>query len=275
MTAAPTATVTTPGPKANEPVLLRADHGRVAVLTLNRPQAMNALSGELIAALDAEFERLMTDKTVRVVVIQANGRAFSAGHDLREIRSSTDYAFHFDLMSRCSAMMLKIRRLPQPVIAKVHAVATAAGCQLVAACDLAVASSDAKFATPGVHIGLFCGTPSVPLGRNIGAKRALDMLFTGEPVSAETALRDGLLSRVVPPDQLDSATMALAQHIASKSPLVLAQGKELFHKHMEMDLEQAYAYASAAMAGGMMREDAKLGIDAFVNKKPQPEWTGR
>ena len=275
MTAAPTATVTTNGPLPNEPVLLREDHGRVAVLTLNRPKAMNALSGDRIAALAAEFDRLAADTSIRVVVIQANGRAFCAGHDLREVRSSTEYAFHFDLVSCCSAMMMKIRKLPQPVIAKVHAVATAAGCQLVAACDLAVASADATFATPGVHIGLFCGTPSVPLGRNIGSKRALDMLLTGEPVSADTALRDGLLSRVVAPDQLDAATMELAQHIASKSPLVLAQGKELFHKHMEMDLEQAYAYASAAMAGGMMREDAKIGIDAFVNKKPQPEWTGR
>jgi len=275
MTAAPAATVKTTAPEPNEPVLLRQDEGRVAVLTLNRPHAMNALSGELIAALDAEFERLMSDKKVRVVIIQASGRAFSAGHDLREIRSSTEYAFHFDLVTKCSAMMMKIRKLPQPVIAKVHAVATAAGCQLVAACDLAVASSEAKFATPGVHIGLFCGTPSVPLGRNIGSKRALDMLLTGEPVSAETALRDGLVSRVVPAAELDAATMALAQHIATKSPLVLAQGKELFHKHMEMDLEQAYAYASAFMAGGMMREDARIGIDAFVNKKPQPEWTGR
>ena len=275
MTAAPTTTATTSGPLANEPVLLRADHGRVAILTLNRPQAMNALSGALIAALDAEFDRLTTDKAIRVVVIQASGRGFCAGHDLREVRSSTDYGFHFDLVSRCSAMMLKIRKLPQPVIAKVHGIATAAGCQLAAACDLAVAASDARFATPGVQIGLFCGTPSVPLGRNIGSKRALDMLFTGEPVSAATALRDGLLSRVVPPDQLDAATMDLAQHIASKSALVLAQGKALFHAHMEMDLDQAYAYASAAMAGGMMREDARLGIDAFVNKQPQPEWTGR
>jgi len=275
MTAAPAATVKTTAPEPNEPVLLRQDEGRVAVLTLNRPHAMNALSGELIAALDAAFDRLMHDREIRVVIIQATGRAFSAGHDLREIRSSTAYAFHFDLVTKCSAMMMKIRKLPQPVIAKVHAVATAAGCQLVAACDLAIASSEAKFATPGVHIGLFCGTPSVPLGRNIGSKRALDMLLTGEPVSAETALRDGLLSRVVPAVELDAATMALAQHIATKSPLVLAQGKELFHKHMEMDLEQAYAYASAFMAGGMMREDAQIGIDAFVNKTPQPEWTGR
>ena len=209
------------------------------------------------------------------MIIEANGRAFSAGHDLREVRSSDEYAFHIDLITRCSAMMMTIRRLPQPVIAKVHAIATAAGCQLVAACDLAVASSDARFATPGVNIGLFCGTPSVALGRNVGAKRALDMLFTGEPVSAEIALRDGLLSRVVPPAELDAAAMALARTIAGKSPLVLAGGKELFHKHMAMDLEQAYAYANAYMAGALMREDAKLGIDAFVNKQGLPEWTGR
>jgi enoyl-CoA hydratase/carnithine racemase len=260
---------------SNEPVLLRRDQGRVAILTLNRPQALNALSGELIDALQSEFDRLAKDKEIRCVVIEANGRAFSSGHDLREVRSTDDYGFHFDLISRCSAMMLSIRRLPQPVIAKVHAIATAAGCQLVAACDLAVASSEAKFATPGVNIGLFCGTPSVPLGRNVGAKRALDMLFTGEPVNAETALRDGLVSRVVPPAELDKATMELAQTIASKSPLVLAQGKELFHKHLEMDLEQAYAYATAYMAGAVKREDAKLGIDAFVNKQGLPEWKGR
>jgi enoyl-CoA hydratase/carnithine racemase len=259
----------------NEPVLLRRDDGRVAVLTLNRPAAMNALSGELIDALQQEFDRLAKDREIRCVIIEANGRAFSAGHDLREVRSSDEYAFHIDLITRCSAMMMTIRRLPQPVIAKVHAIATAAGCQLVAACDLAVASSDAKFATPGVNIGLFCGTPSVALGRNVGAKRALDMLFTGEPVSAEIALRDGLLSRVVPPAELDAATMALARTIAGKSPLVLAGGKELFHKHMAMDLEQAYAYANAYMAGALMREDAKLGIDAFVNKQDLPEWTGR
>ena len=273
MTAAPAPSVpTTP---ANEPVLLRADDGRVAVLTLNRPKAANALSGELIDALSAEFDRLATDKDIRVVVIQANGRAFSAGHDLREVRSSEDRAVHLDLMTRCSAMMLKINRLPQPVIAKVRGIATAAGCQLVAACDLAIAAADAKFATPGVHIGLFCGTPSVPLGRNVGSKRALDMLFTGEPIDAPTALRDGLLSRVVPDAELDAATLTLAHHIASKSPSVLADGKALFHRHMAMDLPAAYAHASAAMADGLAREDAKLGIDAFVAKRPQPEWTGR
>lgn len=264
-----------PASAANEPVLLRRDEGRVAVLTLNRPRAMNALSGELIDALHAELDRLAREREIRCVVIEAAGRAFSAGHDLREVRSSQDYAFHYDLVTRCSAMMMAIKRLPQPVVAKVHAIATAAGCQLVAACDLAVASDDAKFATPGVNIGLFCGTPSVPLARNVGSKRALDMLFTGDPIDARTALRDGLVSRVVPAAELDAATMALAHQIASKSPLVLAQGKELVHRHMEMDLEQAYAYASAYMAGGLMREDAKIGIDAFVAKQAQPEWKGK
>ena len=260
---------------SNEPVLLRRDEGRVAILTLNRPHAMNALSGELIDALQAEFDRLAKDKEIRCVIIEAKGRAFSTGHDLREVASSRDYAFHHDLLTRCSAMMMSISRLPQPVIAKVQAVATAAGCQLVAACDLAVASSDATFATSGINNGLFCGTPSVPVGRNVGSKRALDMLFTGQSIDAATALRDGLVSRVAAARQLDQETMALAQHIAAQPPQQIASGKAMFHKHMEMDLEQAYAYATDFMAGAMQREDAQAGIDAFVNKKPKPDWTGR
>jgi len=168
----------------NEPVLLRHDDGCIAILTLNRPHAMNALSGELIDALQAEFDRLAVDRTIRCVIIEAKGRAFSTGHDLREVAASRDYAFHHDLLTRCSRMMLSIQRLPQPVIAKVQAMATAAGCQLVAACDLAVASSEATFATSGITNGLFCGTPSVPVGRNVGKKRALDMLFTGQCIEA-------------------------------------------------------------------------------------------
>jgi len=260
---------------ANEPVLLRQDSDSVAVLTLNRPRQINALSGELIDALQGEFDRLAKDDTIRVVVIQAAGKGFCAGHDLREVRSSEDYGFFHDLVSRCSAMMLSIQRLPQPVIAKVHAVATAAGCQLVAACDLAVASSEATFATPGVNIGLFCGTPSVPLARNVAPKHALDMLFTGDPISAQKAYEYGLVSRVVAPEKLHDETMALARQIASKSGWVLSMGKKLFHTHREMDLEQAYAYATTAMAGGMMADDAKLGIDAFVKKQPQPKWRNR
>jgi enoyl-CoA hydratase/carnithine racemase len=259
----------------NEPVLLRRDEGRVAILTLNRPHALNALSGELIDALQAEFDRLAKDKQIRCVIIEAKGRAFSTGHDLREVASRRDYGFHHDLLTRCSAMMMSIRRLPQPVIAKVQTVATAAGCQLVAACDLAVASTEATFATSGINNGLFCGTPSVPVGRNVGAKRALDMLFTGQSIDAATALRDGLVSRVALPDKLDQETMALAQHIAAQPPQQIASGKAMFHKHMEMDLAQAYAYATVFMAGAVQREDAQTGIDAFVNKKPKPDWTGR
>ena len=259
----------------NEPVLLRRDDGPVAILTLNRPRAMNALSGELIDALQAEFDRLSTDQTIRVVIIEATGRAFSTGHDLREVASSEAYSFHHDLLMRCSGMMLSINRLPQPVIAKVQALATAAGCQLVAACDLAVAASTASFATSGINNGLFCGTPSVTVGRNVGTKRALDMLFTGQAIDAEAALRDGLVSRVVPPEKLDEETMALARHIADQPPQQIATGKAMFYHHMELDLPQAYNYATKFMAGALQSEDAKAGIDAFVNKKPKPEWKGR
>ena len=261
---------------ANEPVLLRRNDGPVAILTLNRPHAMNALSGELIDALQAEFDRLGKDKAIRCVIVEAAGdRAFSTGHDLREVASTTDYAVHHDLLTRCSEMMLSINRLPQPVIAKVQALATAAGCQLVAACDLAVAASTASFATSGINNGLFCGTPSVAVGRNVGSKRALDMLLTGQAIDAEAALRDGLVSRVVAPDKLDAETLAFARQIAAQPPQQIASGKAMFHAHMAMDLEQAYAYATDFMAGAIQREDAQAGIDAFANKKPKPDWKGR
>jgi enoyl-CoA hydratase/carnithine racemase len=172
-------------------------------------------------------------------------------------------------------MMLSIQRLPQPVIAKVHAMATAAGCQLVAACDLAVASSEATFATSGITNGLFCGTPSVSVGRNVGKKRALEMLLTGQFVDAATALRDGLVSRVVSPDKLDEETTALATRIANQPPQQISSGKAMFHKHMEMNIDQAYAFATEFMAGALQSEDAQAGIDAFVNKKPKPDWKGR
>jgi len=259
----------------NEPVLLRQDDGKVAILTLNRPKAMNALSGELIDALQAEFDRLSKDESINVILLQAAGRGFCAGHDLREVRSTEEYQFFDDLVGRCSRMMLAIRALPQPVIAKVQGIATAAGCQLVAACDLAIASTEARFGTPGVNIGLFCGTPSVPLARNMASKHALDMLFTGDTIDAPTALAYGLVSRVSTPEALDADALSMAQQIASKSPLVLRMGKELFHKHSEMNLEQAYAYASPVMAGGMMAQDAREGIDAFIKKQPQPNWRGK
>jgi len=259
----------------NEPVLLRRDDGPVAILTLNRPHAMNALSGDLIDALQAEFDRLATDRSIRCVIIEATGRAFSTGHDLREVASSHDRAVHHDLLARCSEMMLAINRLPQPVIAKIQAIATAAGCQLVAACDLAVASTEATFATSGINNGLFCGTPSVAVGRNVGKKRALDMLFTGQFIDAATALRDGLVSRVVPADKLDAETLTLARHIAAQPPQQIAEGKAMFHKHMEMNLADAYAHATEFMADAMQTEDARAGIDAFVAKKPKPDWKSR
>jgi enoyl-CoA hydratase/carnithine racemase len=259
----------------NEPVLLRRDEDRIAILTLNRPHAMNALSGELIDALQAEFDRIGRDKSIRCVILEGKGRAFSTGHDLREVNANHDYAFHLDLLTRCSAMMLSINRLPQPVIAKVHTIATAAGCQLVAACDLAVASTEATFATSGITNGLFCGTPSVPVGRNVGKKRALDMLLTGQFIDAAAALRDGLVSRVVSAGKLDAETLALARQIAAQPPQQIAQGKAMFHKHMEMNLPEAYAFATEFMAGALQSEDARAGIDAFVNKKPTPDWKGR
>lgn len=258
----------------NEPVLLRRDEGPVAILTLNRPRAMNALSGELIDSLRAEFDRIADDKTVRCVIVEATGRAFSTGHDLREVNATHDHAFHRALLDRCSGMMLAIHLLPQPVIAKVQAMATAAGCQLVAACDLAVAADSATFATSGITNGLFCGTPSVPVGRNIAPKRALDMLFTGQFVDAQTALRDGLVSRVVPAALLDQETMALANAIAAQPPGQISSGKAMFRKHMEMNIVDAYAFASGFMADALQTADARAGIDAFVNKKPKPEWTG-
>ena len=259
----------------NEPVLLRRDEDRIAILTLNRPQAMNALSGELIDALQAEFDSIAQDKSIRCVIIEAKGRAFSTGHDLREVNANRDHAFHHDLLTRCSAMMLSINRLPQPVIAKVHAIATAAGCQLVAACDLAVASTEASFATSGIVNGLFCGTPSVTVGRSVGRKRALDMLFTGQFIDAAAALRDGLVSRVVPADALDRETMALATTIAAQPPEQIVTGKAMFHELMELPLADAYAAATEFMAKALQSEDAQAGIDAFVNKKPKPDWKGR
>ena len=251
----------------NESVLLRRDEGPIAILTLNRPQAMNALSGDLIDALKAEFDSLAQDTSIRCVIIEATGRAFSTGHDLREVAAIRDRAGHRDLLLRCSAMMLAIPHLPQPVIAKVQAMATA--------CDLAVASAEATFATSGITNGLFCGTPSVTVGRNVGKKRALDMLFTGQFIDADTALRDGLVSRVVPANKLDQETMALANAIAAQPPQQIASGKAMFHKHMEMKLADAYALATDFMTDALQTEDAKAGIDAFVNKKPKPDWTGR
>lgn len=258
-------------PASNEPVLLRRDEGAVAILTLNRPHALNALSGELIDALKAEFDRLATDKSIRCVIIEAKGRAFSTGHDLHEVASSRDYAFHHDLLTRCSAMMLAIHHLPQPVIAKVQAVATAAGCQLVAACDLAICADDARFATSGVRYGLFCSTPGVAVARNVSRKNALYMLLTGSFVDARTAERWGLVNRAVPAGELDAAVDALVAELAAVPDEVLRLGKLGFYRQIEATQTDAYAMMSEVIACNAFSPVGQEGIDAFIEKR-KPSW---
>jgi enoyl-CoA hydratase/carnithine racemase len=256
-----------------EAFVLHQTDGGIVTLTLNRPKQYNALSQAMLAALQAELDRIAVDKTVRVVVIAGSGPAFCAGHDLKEMRAHTDQAFHQALFAQCGRVMLTINRMPQPVVARVHGIATAAGCQLVAACDLAVASDNARFATSGINVGLFCATPGVALSRNLGRKQALDLLLTGDFIDAPTALQQGLINRVAPLDQLDAAVRKLADSICAKSPLAIAMGKELFYRQLEMGLEAAYACASETMACNMNSEDAREGIDAFIAKR-KPEWRG-
>ncbi|HXQ42442.1 MAG TPA: enoyl-CoA hydratase [Candidatus Udaeobacter sp.] len=253
--------------------LLRHDQDDVAVITLNRPAARNALSMELMEALLSTLGEIATDGSVRVVIIAGAGPAFCAGHDLKELRSRPDRESYQAVFQRCSALMQAIMRLPKPVIARVHGVATAAGCQLAASCDLVVASEDARFATPGVNIGLFCSTPMVALSRAVPSKPAMEMLLTGDMVPAIRAKEIGLVNRVVPLAALEAETMALAQQIAAKSPLTLKIGKEAFYRQAEMNLADAYAYASEVMTGNMMAADAGEGIDAFLAKR-QPRWRG-
>lgn len=263
-----------PSAAPNEAILLREDREGVTTLTLNRPAARNSLSRALMAALEDELEAIRSDRSVQVVILAGNGPAFCAGHDLREMRANPGRENYEALFTQCSRLMQRIVRLPKPVIAKVHAVATAAGCQLVASCDLAVASREAKFATPGVHIGLFCSTPMVATSRNIGRKQAMEMLLTGDPVSAEEAVRFGLVNRAVPPERLDEETWALASKIAGKSPLILKIGKEAFYRQLELGLADAYDYASRVMTENMLARDAEEGIDAFLEKR-SPSWEGR
>ena len=260
-------------------VLLREDVGEIAVLTLNRPQARNSLSEALLAALSQALAAIADERSVRAVVLGANGPAFCAGHDLKELtahRSAPDRGReHFrQVMDTCSAMMQAIVHLPKPVIAAVGGVATAAGCQLVASCDLAIASTAASFATPGVDIGLFCSTPMVALSRNVARKHAMAMLLTGEAVSAEEAARLGLINRVVPAGREREEALALARQIAAKSALTVKIGKEAFYRQLEMNLADAYAYASRIMVENMLARDAEEGIGAFIEKRP-PKWQDR
>jgi enoyl-CoA hydratase/carnithine racemase len=258
----------------SQALLLRRDEDGIAFLTLNRPQARNALSVALMARLQDALDAIAADRSVRVVVIAGAGPAFCAGHDLREIRANPDRALYEALFAQCSRLMLTIMHLPKPVIARVHGVATAAGCQLVATCDLAVAAEDARFATPGVNIGLFCSTPMVALSRVVGRKAAMEMLLTGELVGAARARELGLVNRVVPLAALDDEVMRLARQITGKSAHVLAIGKEAFYRQAELGIAAAYDYASEAMTRNMLARDAEEGIDAFIAKRP-PVWQDR
>ena len=263
-------------PVMSTETLIERRGDRIAQLRLNRPEARNALSRDLIAALDDAVARLGSDTAIHVIVLFADGPAFCAGHDLREIRlarCAPDGGRHFfhELMEACASLMQRIVLCPKPVIAGVGGVATAAGCQLVASCDLAVASTEARFATPGVDIGLFCSTPMVALSRNVGRKAAMEMLLTGDPVTAARALELGLVNRVVAADRLEDETLSLAARIAAKSPKTLRIGKRAFHEQVEMPLAEAYSYAARVMVENLMEEDAKEGIAAFLNKRP-PDW---
>jgi enoyl-CoA hydratase/carnithine racemase len=245
----------------------------VATLTLNRPGARNALSMGLIAALDAALTEIEADRSVHVVVIAGAGSAFCAGHDLREMRVTPEREAYAAVFSASSRLMRRIVTLPKPVIAQVHGVASAAGCQLVATCDLAVAGESARFATPGVDIGLFCSTPMVALSRAVGRKAAMEMLLTGDLIGAARAREIGLVNRVVPDGALEVEVAALARRIASKSPLTIAIGKEAFYRQAELDLAAAYALTAEVMTRNMLARDAEEGIDAFLEKRP-PVWTG-
>jgi enoyl-CoA hydratase/carnithine racemase len=266
-------------PPASELILLREDISGIAVLTLNRPLARNSLSEAMLQALGDAFTAIGRERGVRAVVLAANGPAFSAGHDLKELnarRSDEDRgrSYFKHIMGLCSGVMQQIVKLPQPVIAAVQATATAAGCQLVASCDLAVASRTAKFATPGVNIGLFCSTPMVALSRNVSRKHAMEMLLTGELISAEDACRIGLINHVVAPGSERSEALSLAKKIIAKSALTLKIGKEAFYRQLEMPLTEAYKYASEVMVENMMARDAEEGISAFIEKR-DPKWEDR
>ncbi len=259
----------------DDPLLLRSQDARgVITVTLNRPQAFNALSEAMLAALQAELDTIAQDAGARLLVIKAAGKAFCAGHDLKEMRAEPSQAYYEALFAQCGRMMMAIQRLPVPVIAQVQGIATAAGCQLVAMCDLAVAASDARFAVSGVNLGLFCATPSVALSRNLGRKQAFEMLVTGAFISADEARAKGLVNRVVPPDQVEAEVEALVAAIVAKPRLPIAMGKALFYRQLEVGIEEAYADAGETMACNMMDHSALEGVQAFIDKRP-PDWNLR
>jgi enoyl-CoA hydratase/carnithine racemase len=253
------------------PFVLAASRDGVATLTLNRGDRYNALSRAMIAALEAELDRLAADRDTRVVVLAANGKGFCAGHDLKELRAHPDAAWQRELFDACSRMMLKLTRLPQPVIARVHGIATAAGCQLVSMCDLAAAADTATFALPGVNVGVFCSTPAVGVGRNVARKRVMEMLLTGEPIDAATALAWGLVNRVAAASELDAAVARITDIIRARSRSVVAMGKRAFYEQIDRGLADAYALTGEAMTCNLADPDAGEGIDAFVAKR-KPRW---
>ena len=268
------------GTLENDQLILRSDQDGIAILTLNAPKSINALSEEMLDALSRTFDTIADDHSVKAVILRSGGKHFCAGHNLKEMtarRADDDGGFQYfqDLFAKCSAMMLRVVHLPQPVIAEVKGIATAAGCQLVASCDLAVAAEDATFATSGVNIGLFCSTPMVALSRNVPRKMAMEMLLLGEFLPAARVAEMGLVNRVVPLAEVEDTTMQMARIIADKSPAAVKIGKRGFYEQAEMPLEEAYSYAGRVMAENMMAEDTVAGINAFTRKEPMPEWTGK
>jgi enoyl-CoA hydratase/carnithine racemase len=256
--------------KADEALLLREDRDGICTLTMNRPQQMNLLTTGMLSALQGSFEEISTNREIRVVILAAAGKGFCAGHDLKEIRALGEPPRIEALFAQCSRMMQTISALPQPVIARVQGAAAAAGCQLVAQCDLAVASDTAKFTTPGVSWGFFCSTPGVAVGRNLLRKRAMEMLLTGDLVDARKALEWGLVNRVVQAAELDSETRKLALQICEKPPETVAAGKRAFYKQMDLGVENAYELASKAISSSFAGEEGRAGMDAFLNKRPPP-----
>jgi len=267
-----TATSVTSG---NDPILLRHDEDGIATLTLNRPDKFNALSTELMGLIEQQLDSLSGDKSIRTVIIAANGKAFCAGHDLREMSDDPGEEAIQALFDQCSRMMVSLTQLPQPVIARVHGIATAAGCQLVAQCDLAVAADDVRFATSGINVGLFCGTPMVAVTRNLPRKQAMEMLLTGDFIDAATAERYGLINKVVSAADLDQAVQELAGAVAKQGPAFIAAGKRLFYRQIEDGLTEAYQEATRTMVENMQIDEARDGISAFLNKRAMPDWQDR
>jgi enoyl-CoA hydratase/carnithine racemase len=266
-----TETLENPAISAESAFVLRDDNDGVTNLILNRPKEMNALSEGMLPALQSELDAIAADRSVRVVVLSGKGRAFCAGHNLKQMRANYSLDYQKTLFETCTKMMLSVLRLPQPVIAKVDGLATAAGCQLVATCDLAIAAETASFATSGINVGLFCSTPGVAVGRALPRKQAMDLLLTGDFINAERAAEIGLINKAVAEADLDRETEALARKLANKSAHALALGKNAFYKQLEMGVSDAYAFAGAEMARNMMDRDAAEGIDAFIEKRT-PEW---